>query len=75
MLDRKKVKAFPLNTRDHALVMDEIKICPKHNPMPCGKFEDEQIKNGTGFGKNFVAPQIKNKQEGIYLQYLIQIFH
>ncbi len=44
MLDRKKVKAFPLNTRDHALVMDEIKICPKTKPMPCGKFEDEQIK-------------------------------
>lgn len=44
MLDRKKIKAFPLDSRDHALVMKDIKICPKSEPAPCGEFEEKQIK-------------------------------
>ncbi|MBQ0105538.1 MAG: hypothetical protein KBT47_05840 [Armatimonadetes bacterium] len=44
MLDRNKIKVYPLGERDHALVMDEIKVCPKTKPLPCGEFEDSQIK-------------------------------
>ena len=42
MLNRKAIKAFPLESRDHALTMADIKICPKSKPEPMTDFQREQ---------------------------------
>lgn len=42
--DRNKTKMFPLDVRDHKLVMENIKICPCSKAKDVSVFEESQIK-------------------------------